>query len=81
MADIPNYPYVQYHSLKNSHFLKVSFIASLKDDYYKLKIKHQNLLQLSLSEYEAIKYTLTSSKHRVYKRYHKLLNQLICEKY
>ena len=63
---------------KKTHFPKTSFIASLRD-YYKLRIKHQNLLQLSLSEYEAIKDTLTPSEHRVYKRYHKLLNQLICE--
>ena len=70
---------MQFHSLKNSHFPKVSFIVSLKDDYYKLRIKHQNLLQLSLSEYEVIKDTLTPYEYRAYKRYHKLLNQLICE--
>ena len=80
MADIPNYPYAQHHSLKNFHFPKTSFIASLRDDYYKLRIKYQNLFQLSLSEYKAIKDTLTHSEHRTYKRYHKLLNQLICEK-
>ena len=79
MADIPNHPYANHHSLKNSHFPKASFIASLKDDNYKLRIKYQNLLQLSLSEYEVIKDTLSPSKHRTYKRYHKLLNQLIRE--
>jgi len=55
MADMPNYPYAQHHSLKNSHFPKASFIASLRDDYYKLQINHQNLLQTSLTEYKAIK--------------------------
>lgn len=79
MADIPNHPYMQHHSLKNSHFPKASFIASLRDDYYKLRIKHQNLLQFSLSEYEAMKNTLTLSEQKAYKRYHNLLNQLIRE--
>jgi len=79
MADIPNFPYAQYYSLKNSHFSKASFIASLRDDDYKLQLKHQNLLQSSLTEYEAIKNTLTPSKRKNYKHYHKLLNQLIFE--
>ena len=81
MADIPNYPYAQHHSLKNSHFSKASFITSLRDDYYKLQIKHQNLLQSSLTEHEAIKNTLIPSERKNYKHYHKPLNQPIREKY
>ena len=77
MADIPNHLYAQHHSLTNSYFRKASFIASLSDDYYQLRIKHQNLFQESLSEYEVVKDTLTSSEYRAYKRYCKLLNQLI----
>ena len=79
MANISNHSYAQHHSLKNSHFFKASFIVSLIDDYYKLRIKHHNLLQLFLSEYEVIKNTLTPSERKAYKHYHNLLNQLICE--
>jgi len=79
MEDIPNFPYAQHHSLNNYHFFEASFIASLRYDYYKLQIKHQNLLQSSLTEYDVIKNNLTPPERKDYKHYHKLLKQLIHE--
>ena len=76
---LPNHPYFHKHSPRNSHFPKVSFIASLRDDYYNLSIKHQNLLRLSLLEYNAIKNTLNLFDRKSYKQYHNLLNHLIHE--
>ena len=78
MAELPrNPPYFHSHSPRNSHFSKASFIATLRDVYYKLSLEHQALLLSSLAEYKAIKNTLDISYRKSYKQYHKLLNHLI----
>jgi len=80
MAELPpNHPYFHNHAPRNSHFSKASFIASLRDDYYKLSIKHQNLLCSSLAEYKAIKNTLNLFDRKSYKQHHNILNHLILE--
>ena len=75
----PNHPYLHNHSSRNSHFPKASFIASLRDDYHKFSIEHQNSLRSSLTEYKTIKNTLNLSDRKSYKQHHKLLNHLIRE--
>jgi len=75
----PNHPYFHSHSPRNSHFPKASFIATLRDDYYKVSLEHQALLCSSLAEYKAIKNILNISNRKSYKQYNKLLNHLIRE--